>query len=388
MPGYFRSLWRTTLPWRSVGVLGALAVALAVAATGRATAAQTPPGSQGPGVYVVCSGTTNKDVAYYSAPFYGVEADRRLWVRAFLAYLQQKYHYTGYVTCFSGDSTPDEGENELKIQIATNGTSKEHVRTGWVFPTQGSPPPAPAAASAQNPCDVTTTHDLRPQPGCNAPRSSFVVCSASDASTGYVSATFAVTTARDIWSAPFRQFLQQRYGYQGGVFCSNIDAADAQNYLPHRVAALRSDGKMVVATNWGLPGAAILPVVIPAAPEPATLAAPPPGARAAVPRHPQATRSTGAGPVVRAEKPAHYVACWGEVPRSRIAYFSVPFAIQGSIEESRTDFRGYLTKNYGRVGTFNCRAVASVAAAQQQLRTWKDAAGTKDKLVDTGWKLP
>ena len=125
-------------------------------------------------------------------------------------------------------------------------------------------------------------------------------------------------------------------------------------------------------------------MVIPAAPESA--AATPAPVRAAAPQPHRPARSTVAAGDVPAEKPTHYVVCWGEVSQSRTAYFSAPFANQGSVADSRTNFRGYLMKSYGRVGVFNCRAVASLAQAQQQLQIWKDAAGARDKLVDTSWK--
>jgi hypothetical protein len=49
-------------------------------------------------------------------------------------------------------------------------------------------------------------------------------------------------------------------------------------------------------------------------------------------------------------------------------------------------YRKFLMMNYGGVGQFNCKALPSLAEAQQQAQTWKAAVRAGDMIVDTGWK--
>src|SRR6266850_6083761 len=107
------------------------------------------------------------------------------------------------------------------------------VRTRWTYSAASPPqPPAPAAAST--------------------PVTSYTVCVASDASTAYVSAAFAVTAMDNpSWTNGFMQFLAQNYSYKGGgVGCNNMDAEHAPTFLKNRIAGLRANKKQVVETGW------------------------------------------------------------------------------------------------------------------------------------------
>jgi hypothetical protein len=145
---------------------------------------------------------------------------------------------------------------QARIAAGSKGAVEEHtvVDTGWKYtPNLNAAPTAPAAARPADPCVITGVGlATRPPAGCAAAVTSYVVCSASDASIAYVSAAFAVTDAKSAsWVNGFTQFLAQKYSYQGGgVGCNNMSATNAPTFLKNRLAALRANKKQVVETGW------------------------------------------------------------------------------------------------------------------------------------------
>lgn len=117
-----------------------------------------------------------------------------------------------------------------------------------------------------------------------APRELFIVCgSQPNQPTVYFSAVLeGPATALQGFRNGFTSYLSQRYGYQGVVVCLPANtAANAQNAINQRSAALRNAKKTVVETGWT---------------QPAAVAAAP----AAVPQLPAARQARAAAPVATA----------------------------------------------------------------------------------------
>jgi hypothetical protein len=223
--------------------------------------AQTP--SEQRTVYVICAALTDFKNVYYSSIFAGKAENSSAWGPAFWKFLNQRYNYKGsalcpslYPTLAEATAALNHARDSARQTRFPDGTTQNFVQTGWTYPSTDAAPsaePAPAAA-------------VPPQPTVST-----VVCSASDASrTAYVSATFQVTAMDNPgWINGFKQFLTQKYGYNGVAGCNVLHADTAQTFLKGRVTGLRSNGKTVVETGWTFNSAPTLNAAPPAAAAPA-----------------------------------------------------------------------------------------------------------------------
>ena len=203
----------------------------------------------------------------------------------------------------------------------------------WVYTPDQTPPASPQAAPAastpipNDPCNTLTEHRISSTPCSQPPATSYVMCSATDASpTAYVGATFQVTavdTAK--WTSAFGQFLAEKYGYKGaGLGCSVLHEDSSRTFLRGRILGLRANGKTVVETGWtynSSPAVAVEP--LPPAPAPNPVASSP---QPAAPAPPAAMPA--AAPVNRpATQPStRYGICWASaLTAPNTVYFSAPF---------------------------------------------------------------
>jgi hypothetical protein len=80
-----------------------------------------------------------------------------------------------------------------------------------------------------------------------------------------------------------------------------------------------------------------------------------------------------------------YVACWAEASSQNTAYFSATFAARGvgAVHSMRTQFRSFVTTQYGPVSQVQCTGKDSEAVVNEQVEKWKDSARTeKNAIID------
>jgi hypothetical protein len=219
---------------------------------------------------------------------------------------------------------------------------------------------------------------------------SYTVCSASDASTAYVSAAFAVTTMDNpAWVNGFRQFLAQKYSYQGeAVGCNNMDLAHAPTFLRNRITALHANKERVVETGWAYGSSTALPAASAAPTAPARVA--PASAAPAKPATPVRAAATPRVVTHPAAAPAssvpqtHYGICYGSpagLPPT--AYFSEPFeAPVPNVQVWSKTYSQVLRNQYKFIPNVHCSAVKSLAEVQKL----KDRMRVHWKIIETGWK--
>ena len=325
-----------------------------------------PPGSKAT-MYEVCRAVTSmqtagKHTTYFSDVMPRANLNEADYSAAFVAFLAKKYGVQGVTPDPSVCATvPSQAEGQKLMEEGwwkVNPYNTTAVRTRWTYSAASPPePPAPAASST--------------------PVTSYTVCVASDASTAYVSAAFAVTAMDNpSWTNGFTQFLAQNYSYKGGgVGCNNMDAEHAPTFLKNRIAGLRANKKQVVETGWTYGSSSAAP----ARPAQNVPAAAVPSTHAPI-TTPQSATSKPSAPASR------YAYCYS-TDGAHTAYFSAPFEVaDGDSTKWRQAFAAFLQKNYHAAAPPGCYRHSSLADAQSDLKKLQGAVPPTTKIVETRWE--
>jgi hypothetical protein len=321
--------------------------------------------------YEVCRAVTSmrtggKYTTYFSGIMPRANLNEADYSAAFVTFLAKKYGVQGLNPDPSMCAmVPSEAEGQKLVEQGwwkVNPNFSTAVQTGWMYSPASSPEaPAPAAPSASV--------------------NSYTVCFASDASTAYVSAAFAVTAMDNpSWTKGFAQFLAQNYSYKGGgVGCNNMDAEHAPTFLKNRIAGLRANKKQVVETGWTYGSSATAATAAPGRPAQNVPAAAVPSTHAPI-TTPQSAPSKPSAP------PSRYAYCYS-TDGAHTAYFSAPFKVaDGDSTKWRQAFAAFLQKNYHAAAPPGCYRHSSLADAQSDLKKLQGAFPPTSKIVETRWE--